>query len=43
MTQILLALNRYVPINYIEEKIDINGNLHVQLDTEMSPRLLFGD
>ena len=43
MTQILLAFSRYVPVNYIEEKIDINGNLHVQPDTEMSPRLLFGD
>ena len=43
MAQILLALNKYVPVNYTEEKVDINGTLHVQPATELSPRLLFGD
>ena len=43
MTQILLGLNKYVPVYDTETSIEIDGKMYTQSATELSPRLLFGD
>lgn len=43
MTQILLALNKYVPSKTVETTADVDGETLAQEETQLGPRLIFGD
>ena len=43
MTQILLALNKYIPAESTEVSVEVNGTPHVQQETRVWPCLIFGD
>ena len=43
MTQILLALNKYVPCNTVETSVHVDGEKYTQEETQLGPRLIFAD
>lgn len=43
MTQILIGLNKYVPVYETETSIEVDGKKYTQPATVLSPCLLFGD
>ena len=43
MVEILLGLNKYVPVEHTERTVEINGTCVTQPITELWPRMLFGD
>ena len=43
MVQILLCLNKYVPVVHTEHTLEVNGTQVTQPVTELWPRMLFGD
>ena len=43
MVQVLLDLNKYVPVKHTEYTVEVNGTQITQPITELWPRMLFGD
>ena len=43
MVQILLGLNKYVPVEHTERTVEVNGTHVTQPITKLWPRMLFGD
>lgn len=43
MTQILLALNKYVPADHTEQTFDVDGVIFTEPETKVWRRMIYGD